>query len=83
MSAEYETFVDRLESLKQGVETELIVRDTVTYESKRVRAVLSPDRGDSSAGNTLWVRFNQGVLHRRPWKILIKEDLGSPLQNIG
>jgi len=82
MTLEYDTFVDNLESLKEGEEIELTVRDTQTYEAKMVRAVLYSERQKSPQGVTLWIRFNQGVLHPKPWVLEIKKEMGSPVENL-
>jgi len=82
MAEEYDTFVDSLQSLKEGEEIELTVRDTQTYEAKLVRAVLYSDRQQLHQGATLWIRFNQGVLHPQPWVLQIKKEMGSPVENL-
>ena len=79
MAKEYDTFVNTLDSLKEGEEIELTIRDTATYEARRVRATVSLTRQKLPDGDTLWIRFNQGVLHKQPWVLKITEELGSPI----
>ena len=82
MAVEYDTFVGSLDSLKEGEETALTVRDTRTYEAKRISAIIYADRQKLPHGATLWIRFLQGVLHQKPWVMEIKEEMGSPIENI-
>ena len=81
MAIEYDTFVDTLDSLREEEEIELSIRDTVTYEARKVRAMVSSSSQKLPDGSTLWIRFSQGILHKQPWTIKITEELGSPVGN--
>jgi hypothetical protein len=82
MALEYDTFVDTLDSLKEEEEIELIIRDTTAYEARKVRAIVSSADKRLPDGATLWIRFNQGILHRQPWFIKVIKELGSPVIDI-
>lgn len=77
MPKEYDTFVEALADLREG-EIEITVRDLETYEAKRVKAVVSSSKEKLVDGNTLWIRYRRGMLHKEPWAIKIIEELPSP-----
>ncbi len=84
MKKEYLAFVDEfgiqsLKDLEEGKEIELLVKDLTPgrykYEARYVRArVSSPEKLPDA--DTLWVRFQHGVLHPKRWAIQITEELG-------
>ena len=75
---EYLTFVKNLDELLEGKEVNLIIKDLNPgkrkYEARYVsaRVANSPSGGD----DTLWVRFEKGLLHPEPLGIKIVEELG-------
>lgn len=75
MAKEYDTFVQNLDDLKEGKETELIIRDLETYEQLKVRALVSSSREKLPDGNLLRIRFSRGVAYDEPWTIKILEEL--------
>lgn len=81
MAAEYDTFVHSLSELKQGEEIELIIRDTETYDSRRVSAIVSSTRQKLPDGDTLWIRYVLGLRHKEPWVIKITKELGSLIKD--
>ena len=84
MPKEYLTFIDKfgvesLKDLEEVKETELIIRDFspghYKYESRYVRAkISSPEK--LPGADTLWLRFQHGVLHPKRYAIQITEELG-------
>jgi hypothetical protein len=83
MKKEYDTFVETLQDLPQGQETELTIRDLTPgrskYDGRCVRAVVSPSRDELPEGDVLWIRFYTGVLHPQPWAVKIIQELGEYL----
>jgi len=69
--AEYDLFIDDPKALPEGVETELLIRDTKTYETRRVRAILSSRPEDLPDADLLWLRYQKGGVRPRPWAIKI------------
>ncbi len=74
MTTEYETFINNIADLKEG-ESELVVRDKKTYQARRVRAIVSASNQSLPGGDTLYVRFSQGVLYKKPFTIKITREL--------
>lgn len=84
MKKEYLTFVsefgiENLKDLEEDKEIELVVRDLspgrYKYEARYVRAkISSPEK--LPGADTLWVRFQHGVLHPKRYAIQITEELG-------
>lgn len=81
MAAEYDTFVNTLDELKQGEEIELKVRDTATFETRIVKAIISSTKSKLPDGDVLWIRFSRGLLHKEPWAIKIIADLGDGISS--
>ncbi len=83
MRREYDTFVETLQTLPQGQEVELTIRDLAPgrrkYDAKCVRAVVSASPDQLPEGDVLWIRFNTGALHPQPWAIKIVKELGEYL----
>lgn len=67
---EWDCFVDDLSDLPQGVEMELFVRDITTYETHRVRAIVTSSRGVVDT-DPLWLRYQRGGLRPEPWAIRV------------
>ncbi len=84
MQKEYLTFIDKfgiesLKDLKEDKEIELVIRDLspgrYKYEARYVRAkIASPEKLPKA--DTLWVRFQHGVLHPKRYSIQITKELG-------
>lgn len=79
MATEYETFVTLLSELTEGKEIELIIRDLETYEPQKVKAIVSSTKEKLPDGNTLWIRYSRGLLHKQPWVIKITGKLPLPI----
>lgn len=79
MKTEYDTFVDRVEDLREGEEMELVVRDLSPgpkkYEHYYVRAQVASSSHELSGGEVLWLRFPTGILYPKPWVIKITQKL--------
>lgn len=79
MAKEYQTFVVSLESLPEGQEIDLTIKDLTPgprkYDGRRVRAIVYKSRDKAPEGDTLWIRSEVGVLHPEPWVIKIVEEL--------
>lgn len=77
---EYLTFVENLESLDEGCETELLIKDLTPsrrkYDARYVRAMVSKDPGKWPEGDLLWIRGWVGVLFPDPWAIKIIAEVG-------
>ncbi len=72
----YEVFVRNLEDLQAGKEIETEIRDCQSYQTKVVRAVFSPSKEKSRAGEKVWVRALVGhLLDEKPWSIKINKVL--------
>jgi hypothetical protein len=72
----YEIFVRNLEELEReaGQEKEVEVRDCPTYQTKVVRALISPPMEKLEGGEPLWVRALVGhLLDEQPWWIKITQ----------
>lgn len=78
MATEYETFVTTLADLKDGEEMELLIRDLETYESRKVKAIVSSSKEKLPDGDTLWIRFSRGLQHKDTWVIKITGELPLP-----
>lgn len=80
MKKEYDTFVDTLDSLPQGKEAVLVIRDLTPgkrkYTCQCVKAVVSPAAEELPDGDLLWVRLQLGARTPQPWTIKIVEVLG-------
>ncbi len=84
MSKDYLAFVSEfgissLSGLEEGKEIELTVKDLTPgrykYEARYVRAkVGTPEK--LPGADTLWVRFEHGVLHPKKYAIKITKELG-------
>ena len=72
---EYDTYIDREDSISDGVELELTVRDLTPgrykYEMKRVKAVISKSADKLPEADKLWLRYPMGDLYPDPWFIKI------------
>ncbi len=75
MAKEYDTFVQALEDLKDGKETELTIRDLETYEQKKVKAIISSSKEKLPDADILRIRYSRGVPVNEPWAIKIIEEL--------
>jgi hypothetical protein len=77
---EYDTFVENLQALPQGKETELVIRELAPgqrkYCRRRVKAVITNAAQGPAGGDVLWLRFYSGRRHPQPWAIKITEELG-------
>ena len=79
MATEYETFVTTLSELSEGKEIELVIRDVETYEPQKVKAIVSSSKEKLKGGDTLWIRYSRGLLHKEPWAIKITGRLKLPI----
>lgn len=77
---EYLTFIDRLESLAEEKEIELLIKDLTPgpekYDSRYVRAIVSSDAEKIPDGDVLWIRGWIGVLYPHPYSIKILKEVG-------
>ncbi len=76
--AEYELFiVGDISELKDGEEQVVNVRSTKTYETRTVKAILSSSLEKLPGGDTLWIRWQRGYKHPKPWAIKVVEEMGT------
>jgi len=77
---EYDAFVDAPESIPEGKEFDIAIRELTPgdrrfkYRTRYVRAVISHNPGKDE--NLLWLRYNRGNLHEKPFGIKIIKELG-------
>jgi hypothetical protein len=76
----YDCFVESENSIREGAEVELVIRDVTEgkrkYESRYVRAeVISADRADADS-NLLILRSRNGELLGKQWRIKLLKELG-------
>ncbi len=79
---DYELFISSHESLTEGQEINLTIRDIHTLEHKEVRAMVSRSE-DSPHADRLWVRIDDfGDVRRsdKPWYIKIVEYIEKPVE---
>ncbi len=82
--AVYETFiVNDISELKDGEEQVLEIRDTATYESRKVRAIISSRPEKLPDGEVLRVLWQRGQAEKKPWAIKITKELGSVFDGLG
>lgn len=78
MAKEYLTFVERLENLPVGKETELFIKDLTPgrqkYDARFVRAIVSDT--PSPGGDTLQIRGLVGLLYPGVRGIKITKEIG-------
>lgn len=83
MANEYDTFIYSFSELPEGQDITLAVRDltpgTHKYETCFVRARVSPSSSKKAGESKLWINFNTGVTHPKPYYINILENLGSTI----
>ena len=79
MAIEYETFVTTIDELSEGKEIELLVMDKETYEPQKVKAIVSSSKEKLPDGDTLWIRYSRGLLHKEPWVIKVTGKLPLPI----
>ena len=81
--AEYEIFLIKdLSDLKDGQEQILDVRNLVDYEIRTVKAIVSSSPEKLLGADTLWLRWQRGQRHPKPWAIKILEDKGTTLGEV-
>lgn len=77
---EYLTFVDRKESLTEGKEIELLIKDLTPgrtkYDSRYVRAIVHHNPLKIPDGEVLWIRGLIGLLYPKPYAIKIVKEVG-------
>lgn len=78
---EYDLFVDNPGSLPQGTETQVMVRELKTYETKRVLAILASSQEKLPGASTLWLRYSTGRRHPSAWAIKILREYESLLDS--
>ncbi len=75
----FDTYVDSPDSLPEGKEIELTIRDLgpgrYKYEMKRVRAVVSRSFEKLPNAAELWLRAPLGDPYPHPWAIRVLADL--------
>ncbi len=82
--AVYETFiVNDLSDLKDGQEQELEIRDVETYETRKVRALVSSRPEKLPGSDMLRIRWQRGQLEKGLWAIKITKELGSVFEDLG
>lgn len=80
----YETFiVQDLSELKIGAEQTLQIRDTETYETRIVRALIHSDPTKLPGSDVLRVRWQRGQMVPEVWAIKIIRELGGVTDNLG
>lgn len=91
MKKEFETFVRRIEDLREGEETPLVIRDLAQghkkYGARYVRATLSKDLKKFPEGDILWVRSTVGNKYPSPYALKITGELpdlvpGAPYDDV-
>ena len=83
--ATYEAFIiENPDEIPEGVETELQVRDSETFEQKVVKCIVSKEPSKLEGSDELQVRWQRGQPLDKRWSIKILEDKGSVMdQPIG
>jgi hypothetical protein len=75
---EYLTFVKSLDELEKTQPASLVIKDLSPgkrkYEARYVSAEIF--KTAEPGGNTLWIRFDKGLLHPDPFGIKIVQELG-------
>ena len=80
----YETFIVKdISELKDGEEQTLQIRDTDTYETRVVKAVISSDPKKLPGSDVLRIRWQRGQLVPEAWAIKITQELGGVAENLG
>lgn len=84
---EYLTFIGKLETLTQGQEIELLIKDLTSsrekYDARYVKAIVSSDPENLPDGDVLWIKGWVGVAYPNPWAIKIIDELGEFLTGTG
>jgi hypothetical protein len=79
MMKKYDTYVLDPNSLSQGKEIELTIRDLspgpYKYQMKRVKAIVSNRAKKLSDADELWLRSLLGDLYTEPWAIRVLAEL--------
>ena len=82
--AVYETFiVNDISELRDGEEQVMEIRDTETYESRKVKAVISSKPEKLPGADVLRVLWQRGQAEKKPWAIKITKELGSVFEGLG
>lgn len=78
---EYLTFVERLESMEEGKEIELLIKDLTSgpakYDSRYVKAIVSRNPDKFLDGDILWIRGWVGILYPHPYGMKILKEVGA------
>jgi hypothetical protein len=76
----YDTFVDDPKLLPDGGQVDIAIRDLnpgkEKYATRYVRARIASSPEALPEGDVLWLRYQRGRLHPKPWAIQILEELG-------
>lgn len=90
MAREWQTFVSKVEDMREG-EVRLFIKDLTPgprkYDTKFVRAMVSKSREPLTDRDVLFVRTESGLKSPEPWSIKILEELppwvpGRPWENV-
>ncbi len=77
---EYDTFVDDPTAFPGKGEVDIAIRDLSPgnrkYDTRYVKAIVSSFPEELPEGDVLWLRYQRGGLHPKPWRIKIIEELG-------
>ncbi len=80
----YETFiVQDLSELKDGQSQTLQIRDTETYETRIVEAIINSDPSKLPGADILRVRWQRGQMVPEAWAIKITRELGGIRESLG
>ena len=83
MPKEYQTFVGAPETLEEGQEIKLAVKDLTPgprkYDCRIVKAVVARDPEKLPGSDVLWLRSLVGRKFPEPWAIKITEELGDSM----
>ncbi len=81
MKKEYDTYVKELDSLPQGKEVDIFIRELTPgrqkYYVRHVQAQVADSPGKLPDSDVLRIRFWNGNLYDKPWAIKILKE--SPL----
>jgi len=79
----YETFIlEDPGEIPEGKECTLEIRDTETYETRVVKAVIDKSSKKLPGADLLRVRWQRGMLLPELWGIKIVEEIGSVGENL-
>lgn len=77
---QYLTFVEKLESLTEGREIELLIKDLAPgrrkYDSRYVKAIVQSNPEKLPDSDVLWIRGLIGLLYPEPYAIKILKEVG-------